>query len=120
VLVALARHPHEGHEVEAALQRGRLRGEGAQSRVLDLPAAGHLLDDELGVHPHLDLGRVQLCRGAQAGEKAGVLGDVVGRDTQRLGALGEHLAGVGLAHHRAVAGWSRVAPRSPISLDDHT
>jgi hypothetical protein len=118
VLVALARHPHEGDEVEAAHERGRLRGERAQARVFDLPAAGHLLHHELRVHPHLDLGRAELDRGAQTGEQSRVLGDVVGRDTQRVGPLGEHLAGVGFAHHRAVSGRPGVAPRSPVGLDD--
>jgi hypothetical protein len=58
--------------------------------VLDLPAAGHLLHDEPGVHPHFHRGvRVDLRGGAQAGDQARVLGDVVGGGTQSLGNLGE-------------------------------
>ena len=87
--------------------------------MLDLPAARHLLDDELGVHPHLDLGgRVEVERRLQAGDQAAVLGDVVGRPADRRRPLGEHPAGVGVPHERAVAGRARVAPRSAVRLDD--
>ena len=48
--------------------------------VLDLPGALHLLDDELGVHPHGDPRRAELARGLEPGDQAAVLGDVVGRD----------------------------------------
>ena len=86
--------------------------------MLHPPAAGHLLDHELRVHPDRDRGRVELGRGAQPGEQPVVLGHVVGGPPQRRGPLGQHLAGVGVPDHRAVAGRARVAARAAVGLDD--
>jgi hypothetical protein len=87
--------------------------------VLDLPAARHLLDDQLGVHADLDAGGgVQVEDGLQPGHQPAVLGHVVGGPAYRGGALGEHPSRVGVAHQRAVAGRPGVAPRSAVGLDD--
>jgi hypothetical protein len=59
--------------------------------VLDLPAAAHLLDDQLGVHPDLDLGRLELEGGRQARDQPAVLRDVVGGPPDPGGPLGQHL-----------------------------
>ena len=87
--------------------------------MLDLPATSHLLDDELGVHTYFDLGvgRVLACE-LEPGDETAVLGDVVGGDTDRLAALGDHGAGVGVADQGSVRRGSRIAPRPAISLDD--
>ena len=56
--------------------------------MLDLPAPGHLLDHQLGVHPHLDVGAGgQVRSGAQAGDQARVLGHVVGGGAQAVAQL---------------------------------
>ena len=107
------------HVGERRPQRGRLARKRAQSRVLDLPAARHLLDDELGVHPDGDRRR-RRARPRPAARRAG-------RDTRRRCwcrrrcaslALGEHRTGVGVAHDRAVAGRPGIAARSAVRLDD--
>ena len=62
--------------------------------VLDLPAAGHLLDDELRVHAHVHgCLRVALEGGLEAGDQPAVLGDVVARDADVDADLAEHRAG---------------------------
>ena len=118
VLVGLARHPlvrHPGRVEDAA----GLGGERAHARVLDLPAAGHLLDDQLGVHPHVHHGvRVDVPGGAQPGDQAAVLGDVVGGGAEVLGGLRERLAGVGVADDGPVARGPRVAPGPAVRLHD--
>ena len=82
VLVLLARHPgvrRPERRQPVGLQRQRLH-----VGVLDLPAARHLLDDELGVHPDLDVGvGRELLGQPQPGDQAGVLRDVVGGDADR-------------------------------------
>jgi hypothetical protein len=73
--------------------------------MLDLPAPGHLLHHELGVHPDVDISAGgQVGGGFQPGDEAPVLRDVVGRGAQALVALGEHLPGTGVADHGAVSG----------------
>ncbi len=90
---------------------GRLGRQGLHVGVLDLPAARHLLDDELGVHPDVDEGvRVQAPGRAQPGEQAAVLCDVVGDDPEVLGGLHQGLPRRRVPHHRAVARGPRVAP----------
>ena len=99
-------------------QAARLVRQRLEVGVLDLPAAGHLLDDELGVHPDLDLrARVQAEGSLQGGDQARVLGDVVRGDPQRGGAFGQHLTGVGVAHHGPVGRRARVAARGTVGLD---
>ena len=95
-----------------------LHGQRAHVRVLDLPAAGHLLDDQLGVHAHLELGLGGvLVEQLEAGDEAAVLRDVVGGDPDGLGPLGDHLAGVRVEQHRAVGGRTRVAAGPAVGLD---
>ncbi len=119
VPVAVPGDPGEGHRREAPDQHGGLGGERTQSRVLDLPASAHLLDDQLGVHPRLDPGRAKFGSGGQAGDESPVLGDVVGGGADRLGTFGQHLTGGRVADHGAVASRARVAPGAPVGLDDH-
>ncbi len=89
--VAFARDPLVGDPVRREDRRG-FRRQRLHRRVLDLPAARHLLDDELGVHADVDPGvRVQFAGGAQAGQQAPVLGDVVGGDADVLGGLRQGL-----------------------------
>ena len=61
VLVLGPRDPREAHGAagpgEARHEVAGLQGQAAHVLVLDLPAARHLLDDELGVHPHVHLRR---------------------------------------------------------------
>ena len=107
------------HVTVAGHQPLRLQRQRLHVDVLDLPAAGHLLDDELGVHPHLELGvRGVLAHELEPGDEAAVLGDVVRGDADGLAALGDHLAGVGVAHEGAVGGRAGVAARAAVGLDD--
>lgn len=120
VAVALPGNPREAHRGEAADQFRGLRGERPQPGVLDLPAAAHLLHHELRVHPGLDLRGAEVGGGLQPGDQAPVLGHVVGGHPDRPGPLGEHLAGVRVADHRAVPGRAGVAPGPAVRLDqDH-
>jgi hypothetical protein len=87
--------------------------------VLDLPATGQLLDDQLGVEARFD-GRVRidLASSGEPGDQAAILGNVVGLRADVLSALGEHLTRLSVPDDRAVGGRTRVAPGAAISLDD--
>ncbi len=117
------RHPGEGHRTAGGADLGRdvaaLQREPAHVFVLDLPAAGHLLHHEFGVHPHLDVGSgVDPLRRPQAGDHAGVLRHVVAGDAHRLRAFGQDRPGVGVTDQGAVAGTAGIAARSAVGLDD--
>ena len=77
----------------------RLRVERNQLGVLDPPAAGELLDDELRVRQQVDFPGAQLGGQRQGADDAGVFGDVVGLDAEvfRDGRVrdGPRVAGVG-------------------------
>jgi hypothetical protein len=100
--------PAVGDLVEGAGDVAGGRGQWLECLVLDLPAAGHLLDDQLRVHPDRDRRGPQLTRGRQAGDQALVLGDVVGRDADAIATLRQQGPVLG-EHHGAVAGRARVA-----------
>ena len=87
--------------------------------MLDLPAPRHLLDHQLGIHRHRDLGGAQPGGVRQTRDQTAIFGDVVGGDTDRLLALGQHGRPVRGPHHRPVARRPRVAARSTVGLDDH-
>ena len=106
--VLLARNPFERNLGEGAPQRGGFPRERAQSLVLDLPSAGQLFDDELGIHANDDRCRTELGRGLQPGKQAAILRDVVGINADGVLALGEDCTGDGVAHDGAVAGRSRI------------
>ena len=89
---------------------------GPHAVVLDLPAPAHLLHDELGIHPHVDLRRRgDLLRGFETGDQSAVLGDVVGGGADRCRAFGEHQ--ITLTHERAVAGRARIAAGAAVGFD---
>jgi len=89
--------------------------------VLDPPAAGELLDHQLGVQARLDRRvRVDLLRRGEAGDQAAVLRDVVGVDADVLRALREYLPGLRVTNDRAISRRTRVASGSAIRLDDET
>ena len=113
------RDPRVADLLEPRAERLRLLEQRPQVGMLDLPAAGHLLHHQLGVHPHLDLGGAQFGRLLQSGNQTAVLGDVVGGMPDRLLALGQHRAAVGRPHHRAVSRRARVATGPAVGLDDH-
>ena len=97
----------------------RLRGQRSHVRMLDLPATRHLLDHELGVHPHLEQGvwrvlQVEL----ETGDQAAILGDVVRGMADRLCSLRNHLAAVGVTDQRTEAGRTGITPRATVGLDD--
>ena len=119
VRVAGSRHPGIGHPAEPPRHVLGRAGQRAEVRVLDLPAARHLLDDQLRVHPDLDVGaRGEFRGGAEPGHQARVLGHVVRRRAQALPGLGQHLAGRRVADQRAVPRRARVAAGAAVGLDD--
>ena len=120
VLVLLPRDPGEADRREPRDQRRGLPSQRLHVGVLDLPAARHLLDDQLGVHPYLDLGGADLERSRQPGDQAAVLRDVVGRPPDAGSPLGEHVTRVRLEDDRAVAGRTGVAPRPAVCLHGHS
>ena len=78
--------------------------------MLDLPTPRHLLDDELRVHPDLDIGRRVEAKGTfETGEQTGILSDVVAGQPQGFSALQKDRSGVRVAHQRAEAGHPGVA-----------
>ena len=83
---------------EAARKRGRLVVELTQRLVLHAVLAAHLLDHQLGVGDDLHLRHVQVDRLLQARDKPAVLGDVVGRGTDRLALRGEDCPVLRLEH----------------------
>src|SRR4051794_38451022 len=118
MLVLLARDPGVGdltwRERGECLFRQQLH-----VHVLDLPTTGHLLDDQLGVHPHSDLGRrVDLVSGRESRDEPAVLRHIVRGDANGLAPLGEHLAGDGILDDRAVRRPPRVAARAAVGLDE--
>ena len=89
--------------------------------MLDLPAPGHLLDDQFGVHPDLDVGsRVEPKGTLQAGQQTGILGDVVAREAERFGAFEQHRARRRVADQRPEARHPRVPPRAAVGFDDES
>ncbi|SKT01413.1 Uncharacterised protein [Mycobacteroides abscessus subsp. abscessus] len=104
MLVAFSRNPPVVNGFE--LHRG---GDGLlvqrdQVRMLDLPPAGHLLDDKFGVHRDAHLGGSQACRLGQSRYQAPVLGDIVGRMSDGVASLPQHRLVIGRKHHRAISG----------------
>ena len=92
----------------------RLQRQRPHRGVLDLPAPRHLLDDELGVQAHLELGPVGvLAVELEPGDEPAVLRHVVARDADAFPALGDHLAGVGVLQDGAVRRRAGVAARPP-------
>ena len=85
----------------------------------DLPPPGHLLDHQLGIHRHRDLGSVQLGRLLQTGYQAAIFGDVVSRMADRLLALGQHSRPVRCPDHRPVACRPWVTARPAVGFDNH-
>ena len=120
VLVLLARDPLERRprrsrrsSADASRASGRMR------RVLDLPAPGHLLDDELGVHPHRDLAwRRARCAArspAISPRYSATLLVAMPIDSTRSASTSPR---GGVEHDRAVAGRAGVAARAAVGLDD--
>ena len=64
------------------------RPERDQLGVLDPPAAGQLLDDQLRIEQQMDLARTELARQIERPDDARVLGDVVGLDAEVVGDRG--------------------------------
>ncbi len=78
--------------------------------MLDLPAARHLLDDQFGVHPDLDIGVWRdPHRCLKTSDQPGILGDVVAGPSERLGPLDQHHTRRCITHERTEPGDARVA-----------
>ena len=59
--------------------------------MLDFPTPRHLLDHQLGVHRHRDLGGAQVHRILQTAYQTPVFGNVVGGAADRLLGLRKHV-----------------------------
>ena len=124
-LVLLARHPGVAHPAAAGEDAPHdvltFPGQTPHVLVLDLPSARHLLDDELGVEPDLDVGcRVDTKGGFETGEQTGILGHIVAGQPQRLRPLDEDCSGSRVTHECTEAGHPRVATRAAVGLDHQT
>ena len=87
-----------------------LTSELPHARMLHLPPAAHLLDDELRVQTHLDIGRrVDRPRLAQARDGTSVLGHVVRHGVEVLGQLGEDRPGRRIPDDGAIGSRTGVA-----------
>ena len=118
VPVLLARHP--GVRRAERREPAGLRGQRPHVGVLDLPAAGHLLDDELGVHPDLDLGVRGVARAASRRPAISpeysatlLLATPIAVPSSAI-----TVAGVGVLEHGAVRRRAGVAARAAVGLDD--
>jgi hypothetical protein len=85
--------------------------------LLDLPVAPHLFDDQLRVADELGLSGSELLGERDAEQQRPVLGDVVGRLSDRLAALGEDLPRR-IGGDGRDAGRSRVSTRAAVDVDD--
>ncbi|MEA2578836.1 MAG: hypothetical protein QOD78_2424 [Chloroflexota bacterium] len=111
--------------VEATQDPTGLLPQGDQLGILDPPATGQLLDDELGVQEQVDLASTQLAGEAQGPDDGGVLRDVVRLDAEelrdrRVGA-GSWVAGVrtrGVDERGAGRSRPGIAARGPVGSDD--
>jgi hypothetical protein len=101
--VLRARDPLERYLCEGVPQRGRFARERTQPLMPDLPSAGQLFDNQLGVHSHDDRRRTELGCSLQPGKEAAILRDVVGIDADGVLALGEYGTRGRVAHDGAVA-----------------
>ncbi len=72
--------------------------------MLDLPPPGHLLDDQLGVHPDLDLGGPEVEDCFESRDQPAVFGHVVRSPADGFASLGEHLPVHRIEDQRAVPG----------------
>jgi hypothetical protein len=116
LLVLLAADVFDRPLLEGAELVEDLRVQGLQVLVLDLVLLLHLADDQLRVADELDLLGLELLCQADAEQQRAVLGDVVGRGTDRLAALGEDLAGA-VAGDGGDRGRTRIAPRAAVNVD---
>ena len=111
--------------LKAAEDAAARRPERDELGVLDPPAAGQLLDDELRVEEQVDLDGPEVARQLQGAQHPGVLGDVVRLDAEVLGDRrvpgGTVVAGVGpgqVVEGRPGRGRSRIAARRAVGADD--
>ena len=89
--------------------------EGLEVGGVDLVLALDLLDHQLGVGDDAEAGVAVVEGVLEAGEQAGVLGEVVGADAEELGELGEDVA-VGVGDLGAVAGGAGVAAGAAVAV----
>ena len=97
--VVLARLVADRPAVEPPQQLVGSDDERLDARVLDLPATGKLLDDELRVEHQIRLARAEVERLLEGQDDARVLGVVVGLDAERAGDDGNRRS-VGMAARR--------------------
>ena len=119
------RHVGRGPAIEPGEGLARRGPERDQLGVLDPPAAGQLLDDQLRIEQQVDLAGTQLARKVEGADDPRVLGDVVGLDAEIVGDRGVRdsavIAGVRscqVEQRCAQRGRSGVAARRPIGPDD--
>ena len=103
--------------LEVAGEAQGLIKKGAERGALDLIEELHLLDHQLGVGDHAQALRLVLDGPAQDGQKAGVLGEVVGLYAEELAHFGHHAA-VDVLDDGAVAGGAGIAPGTAVAVGD--
>jgi len=89
--------------------------EGTQIGRFDLVLALDLLDHQLGIGDHPQVRMALVERPLQAGQQAGILGDIVGFGAQKAGKLSQFIA-FGVCHYGAKAGWAGVAACATIAM----
>ena len=98
-------------------QQPRLGVQRLQARVLHLVVAEHLLHEQQRIGADVQRAVPVRARPFERGEQAAILGDVVGRDADRLAELLDERA-VGLLDADAVAGRPGIAPGAAVDVGD--
>jgi hypothetical protein len=92
--------------------------EGLEARVPDAVFASHLLDQQLGIRPHVQRIVAAIEHPLERGQQSPVLCDVVRGDAQRAVELGDERS-VAVFDANAVARGTGIAPRSAIDVRRH-
>ncbi len=104
-------------EPKPSSARTHLLAQRPQVGLLHLPVAAHLLDDQHRVRDQLGLVGPQLLGELDAEQQRSVLGHVVGRVADRLGALRQLLAGR-IGDDGGDRRGPRISPGAPVDVDD--
>src|ERR1700687_4427238 len=115
--VLFARDVRDGARRECREQRTGLQRERLHVRVLDLPTAAHLFDDELRVHARVELVDAPALRLLEPDDESLVFRDVVRRHAEELRELRDDVP-VCVEQHCSGARETGIPARGPVGIED--